>query len=397
MTYDFDQLIDRRGTGALKLEALLPRFGRSDLLSMWVADMDFATPPFIIDALRRRLEHPVLGYTVTPPEYYRAIQQWVWDHHGYRVRGEWLAYIPGIVKGIGLVCDYFTERGDEVVIQPPVYHPFRLTPGGLGRKIVYNPLIAPEEAPVGGGANYRMDFAGLAKAVTPRTKFILISNPHNPAGVVWSAEELRRLARFAVERGLIVVSDEIHADMALFGHKHTVFTSVSAEAEECGIVFGAPTKTFNIAGIVSSYCFIPNPKLREGFYAWLEAGEQSDANMMAPIATIAAFSEEGEEWRRQMVEYLEGNVRQVEDYLREHIPEVLPWRPEASYLVWLDCRKLGLNHDELQDLFINRARLALNDGEMFGREGAGFMRLNIGCPRSVVEEALERLRVALER
>lgn len=386
--YNFDQVIDRHHTGALKTDVLEERYGDANLLPLWVADMDFATPPFIVDALRRRLEHPIFGYTVDPADYWPSVIDWLRDHHQWDVRREWLSFIPGIVKGIGFAVNVFVRPDEKVIIQPPVYHPFRLTPEGNKREVVFNPLLRRADG------SYAMDFDGLARVADEKCRMLILSNPHNPAGIVWDEETLRRLAAFCHERGIIVVSDEIHADMALFGHKHHPFASVSPEAAACSITFGAPSKTFNIAGIVSSYSVVPNEKLRRPFYEWLAANELNEPTLFAPIATVAAFRE-GEEWRRQMLAYVEDNVRFVEDYCREHIPAVKPLRPEASFLVWLDCRALGLSHDALVDLFVKRAHLALNDGEMFGPGGEGFMRLNVGTPRSVLRTALHSLAAAI--
>ncbi|MGM9770711.1 MAG: MalY/PatB family protein, partial [Candidatus Cryptobacteroides sp.] len=357
--YDFDKIVDRRGTGALKLDVLKERYGRADLTPLWVADMDFETPSFITDALKQRLEHSLFGYTVEPDDYRPAIIDWIRDHHGWEVRPEWLSYIPGIVKGIGMVVNVFVKPDEKVIIQPPVYHPFRLTPQGNGREVVYNPLI---ENPDG---TYSMDFDNLEKVADPSCRLLILSNPHNPGGIVWDRETLEKLARFCSSRGIIVISDEIHCDMALYGHKHIPFASVSQEAASCSITFSAPTKTFNIAGIVSSWCVVPDEKLRTRFFGWLKANELDEPNMFAPIATVAALRN-GEEWRREMLRYIEGNIDFVINWCAERIPQIKPLRPQASYLVWLDCRGLGLSHDDLIDLFVNKARLALNDGAMFG-------------------------------
>ena len=387
MTYNFDKIVDRTGSGDLKHGVLQERYGRSDLLPLWVADMDFETPSFITEALRRRLEHSLFGYTVVPDELWTAIRQWLLDHHQWDVRREWLTYIPGIVKGIGMAVNVFVGEDEKVIIQPPVYHPFRLTPQGNDRQVVYNPLKEVD-------GSYEMDFDQLAAVADDKCRLLILSNPHNPAGICWSRETLRRLARFCHERHIIVVSDEIHADMALFGHRHVPFATVSEEAAQTSITFGAPSKTFNMAGIVSSYAVVANDTLRRRFYTWLEANELNDPPLLAPIATIAAYRQ-GEQWRQQMVSYIEENVRFVEDYCREHLPQIRPWRPQASFLVWLDCRALGLSHDALVDLFVNRARLALNDGSMFGTGGEGFMRLNVGTPRSILRQALQQLAAAM--
>lgn len=388
--YNFDKVIDRRGTGALKLDVLAERYGRADLIPLWVADMDFETPDFITEALRKRLDHSLFGYTVEPADYWPAVMDWIHEHHGWETKREWLTFIPGIVKGIGMVINVFVKEDEKVIIQPPVYHPFRLTPEGNKREVVYNPLRENEDG------SYSMDFENLEKVADDKCRLLILSNPHNPAGITWDRETLRRLAEFCHKRGIIVISDEIHSDMALWDNKHIPFASVSDEAAACSITFGAPSKTFNIAGIVSSYAIVPDEKLRDKFYGWLMANELNDPTIFAPIATIAAFRK-GEEWRREMLDYVQTNIDFVIDYCREHIPAIKPLRPQASFLVWLDCRGLGLNHEELVELFVEKAGLALNDGEMFGKEGKGFMRLNVGSPRSVLKEALDRLRDAIDK
>lgn len=390
MTYDFDKPVERRGTGALKLDVLKERYGRADLTPLWVADMDFETPDFITDALRQRMEHSLFGYTVEPEDYWPTVQNWLLTHHGWDVRREWLTYIPGIVKGIGMVVNVFTNPGDKVIIQPPVYHPFRITPQGNGREVVYNPLIRHDD-----GA-YTMDFDNLAQVADDKCRVLILSNPHNPAGILWDKETLSRLADFCYDHNIIVISDEIHCDMALWGKCHTPFATVSDKAAHCSITFGAPSKTFNIAGVVSSYAIVPDDAMRQKFYSWLQANEFNDPTIFSPIATIAAF-QHGEEWRKQMLSYIEGNIMFVEEFCQKHIPEVRPLRPQASFLVWIDCRELGLDHDGLVDLFVNKARLALNDGEMFGQGGQGFMRMNVATQRSVLQTALTQLAEAISR
>ncbi len=388
MKYDFDKVIDRRGSGAFKTDALKNVYGHEDLIPLWVADMDFETPDFVVDALRKRMEHPVFGYTVQPEDYWPTVAGWIHDRHGWKVECEWMTFIPGIVKGIGLAINALLEKDDKVIIQPPVYHPFRIIPQKNGRELVFNPLHENEDG------SYSMDFDNLAAVCDEKCRMLILSNPHNPAGIVWPRETLERLASFCHERGIIVISDEIHCDMALFGNRHIPFASVSPEAAACSITFGAPSKTFNIAGIVSSYAIVPNPELREKFYGWMEGCEVCAPHMFAPIATIAAFKH-GEEWRLQMLEYVEGNIEFVEEYCRKYIPQIRPLRPQASFLVWLDCRGADLNHDELVELFVEKARLALNDGEMFNPGGAGFMRLNVGCSRTILARALDQLKDAL--
>ncbi len=390
MAYDFDKTIDRRGTGAFKWDALEELFGSKDLLPMWVADMEFETPPFIVDALKERLSHPIFGYTKEPAGYWERVCSWIGSHHGWTPDVSWMTFIPGIVKGIGMVVNAFLSEGDKVVIQSPVYHPFHIVPEGNGLEVVRNPLIHHEDG------SYSMNFDNLESILSdPSCKLLILSNPHNPAGIVWDKETLCHLADICHSHGVLVISDEIHCDMALFGNKHIPFASVSDTAASISITFGAPSKTFNIAGIVSSYAIVPDKKLREKFFGWLEGNEFNGMPIFSGIATMAAFTPEGENWRREMISYLEGNVISVEDYCKEKLPMIKPLRPQASFLVWLDCRGLGLDHEKLIDLFVKKAGLALNDGAIFGKEGEGFMRLNIGCPRAMVLEALEKLHKAV--
>ena len=386
--HDFDRITDRKGSGAIKYDALGKVFGKDDLIPLWVADMDFETPHFITDALRERLEHSVFGYTAEPEDYWPTVRKWIADHHGWETECSWMTYIPGIVKGIGMAINALLEKDEKVIIQPPVYHPFRLIPQKNHREVVFNPLREEKDG------SYSMDFDNLEKVCDEKCRMLILSNPHNPAGIIWPRDTLQRLAEFCHSRGIIVISDEIHCDMALFGNKHIPFASVSPEAAACSITFGSPSKTFNIAGIVSSYAIVPDEQLRERFFGWLEASELNAAPLFSPIATIAAFKH-GEQWRRALLEYVEGNIGFVEEYCRKYIPQIRPLRPQASFLVWLDCRGLDMNHDELIDLFVNQAGLALNDGEMFNPGGKGFMRLNVATQRQILEKAMEKLKEAL--
>ena len=385
--YNFDEVIERRGTGALKTDRLKERYGRDDLLAAWVADMDFATPPFIIEAMRKRLDHPIFGYGVEPEDYRPLIIKWEKELHGWDIKPEWISYIPGIVKGIGMVINVFTKEGDDVFIMPPVYHPFRITTELNGRKVVNIPLKEREDG------QYEMDFNTLESYPT-KGGVLILSNPHNPGGRIWTREELKRLAEICERKNILVISDEIHADMALWGKRHVPYMTVSDSAQKNSITFCAPSKVFNIPGIVSSFSVVANEELRNKFYGWLSANEFNEAPEFSYVATCAAYRD-GKEWHHEMLKYVEDNIRFVEDFVSKELPGIKVVRPEASFLVWLDCRELGLNQEELVDLFVNKARIALNDGAMFGKEGSGFMRMNVGMPRAKVKEVLERLKAAV--
>lgn len=386
--YDFDKIVDRNGSNCLKYDALLEYYGRKDLIPMWVADMDFETPDFILDALKHRLEHPILGYTIAYDSYWQSIINWLKKRHNWCVKRDWLCYIPGIVKGIGMAINAFTQSGDKIVIQTPVYHPFRLVPEQNKREVIYNPLKQTNDG------LYEMDFDHLEQLLDEKCKMLILANPHNPIGLMWDKATLQRLAQIAMQHNLIVVSDEIHCDMPLYGHNHIPFATVSEAAANCSITFGAPSKTFNIAGIVSSYAIVPNANIREKFFSWLEANELDMATIFAMIATEAAFNY-GDEWRCQMLSYIEGNIDFIADYVASEIPKVKVIKPQASYLVWLDFTGLGLSHDAVVDMIVNRAHLAMNDGAMFGEEGKQHMRMNVGMPRSVIAKAMEQLKDAV--
>ena len=390
MLYDFDKIVDRHGSGAIMTDCLQARYGRDDLLALWIADMYFETPEPIRKAIERRLEHQIYGYSVAPDSYWQSILDWELQVHGWVIGRDHLSFIPGIVRGIAFVLQCFTQPGDKVVVQPPVYMPFLNLPRANRRELVYNPLVFDE-----GAGTYRMDLGNLEEVCRKESpKVLILSNPHNPAGIVWPEADLAGLADICKRFGVLVISDEIHADMTLSAHRHHPFPTVSADAAANSITFAAPSKTFNMAGIVSSFCVVSDPEIREKFYGYLEANELNGTMFLSTVATEAAFTQCGA-WRRQMLAYVKGNVDFVCNYLKDNIPGIAAVRPQASFLVWLDCRGLGLDHDALIDLFVNRARLALNDGEAFGPGGEGHMRMNVGAPRAMLAEALDRLKEAV--
>lgn len=387
--YNFDQIIDRTGTDALKLSVLKERYGSDDLIPLWVADMDFLSPPAITDAIIERAKHGLFGYTCPSQEYYNSIINWVKKYHNWDIEQNWLSFIPGIVKGIAFVIDCFTTQEDKIVIQPPVYHPFKIVPTLHRREVINNPLVLK-------AGQYEMDLEDLDAKIDDSAKVLILCNPHNPGGRVWTKEELIKLADICHERKVLVISDEIHSDLIHSGSKHVPFASVSEKAAQNSITFMAPSKTFNIAGIVSSFSVIPNDEIREKFHAYLRKSELEEGHIFAYVAAQAAYEKCGD-WLSQVMTYIEDNTKFVDDYLQKNIPQIKVMIPQASFLIWLDCRELNLTQKDLVSLFVNDAKLALNDGAMFGQEGEGFMRLNIGTSRSVIAKALDNLRDALRK
>ena len=387
MKYNFDEVIDRTGTAAVKIDGMNEVWGRTDLLPLWVADMDFATPPFILEAIRRRCEHPILGYTEKPESYYQAIVGWVKRRYGMEVSKEQLNYVPGIVPGLGMALNCFTVPGDKVMIMPPVYHPFAWLVQRNGRRLVECPLKLEN-------GTYRMDLDLFRRSIKG-VRVLILCNPHNPGGVVWTKEELETLADVCAEDNVIVFSDEIHADLTLPPHRHVPFAMISEHARNNSVTFMAPSKAFNMPGMAASHTVIYNEGLRKRFVSYLDAGELDMGHVLAYPAVEAAYTE-GDEWLEQCLAYVQANIDYVEAYLQENLPAIQAMRPQASYLVWLDCRKLELSQEALVDFFVSGARLALNDGAMFGKEGEGFMRMNVGCPRSILEQAMKQLKEAYD-
>ena len=393
--------VDRKGTYSVKTDALKKYFGKDDLISLWVADMDFESPKCIKEALQRALDWGVYGYNFIPDNYFPTIAWWLKEKQNWEVEQKWLAFIPGIVKGIGYAINYFTKEGDGIIVQPPVYPPFINLPKGNNRKLMFNPLIRVEDHDA--KYPYRMDFGNLEQlASTGECKMLVLSNPHNPAGIAWDRETLVRLAEICHKYDILVISDEIHADMPLFGTEHIPFATVSKEAAQISITFGAPSKTFNMAGIVSSFAVVPNEKIREPFYKWMQVNELSSPTIFATLGAIAAYTK-GDEWRMKMLDYIENNVQFVEKFCKEDLGGlVVPVRPCSSFLVWLDCRNLckklfgGPDQQRLVQLFINDAGLALNDGTAFGMGGDGYMRLNVGCGLEVLQQAMKQLKEAID-
>ena len=385
MKYNFDEVIDRRGSDSLKLEALLPRWGREDLIPMWVADMDFRTPPFIIDSVKKRIECEIFGYTEKPNTWYQSIINWQKKRHQLAITKEMISFITGVVPAIVMAIEAFTKVGEQVLIQPPVYYPFAAAIRNTGRKVITNPLLL-------GNLQYYIDFDDFEKKVKT-CKLFIFCNPHNPGGRVWSKEELEKLAAICLKYQVLMISDEIHADLTLPSYKHISLASLSEEIAMNTVTFSSASKTFNMAGLASAYAIIPNPQVRQKFLDKTVGYMLTDGNIFAFQTTVAAY-EQGEEWLNQLLAYVQGNIDFLTQYIDQYLPKVKYLVPQASYLVFLDFRALGLSQKELVSFCTNKAHLALVDGSVFGEEGKGFMRINLASPRSVIEKALEQLKEA---
>ena len=381
--YNFDDIIERKGSDCFKWDALPSMYGRDDLLPMWVADMDFRSPDFVMDAIRHRCEHQVLGYTMPSEGYWQAVESWLGRRYGINTTKGELHFIPGIVAGIAYALLCLTNPGDKVLVTTPVYPPFLNLPKESGRMLVCSQLKIEN-------GRFAIDFDDFEQKVDGCKMFIM-SNPHNPAGTVWGADVLRHIADICKRHNVIVISDEIHADLTLPPRKHVSYSTVSDDARSNSITFMAPSKTFNIAGLGSSVCYIADEALRKRFFGWLDALGVAGGNIFAFTAAEAAFAN-GEEWLKQMLDYLKGNVLALQAFLNDRLPKVKAVLPEASYLAWLDFSDYGIPHKELADKLINEARVALNDGTTFG--GSDYeccFRINLGCPKSMLLNALNRI------
>ena len=383
--YNFDELVDRTNTNSIKYDAREQFFGTGDLLPLWVADMDFKTPDFIIRALKQRLEHEVLGYTFRGDSYADAIVSWLDQRHGWKIEKEWISFSPGVVAGLTLAIDTYSKPGDEVIVQPPVYFPFFDSVKGTGRQMVENPLKLVD-------GRYTFDLEDLKSKITPKTKMLLLCNPQNPGGMVWTKAELEALATICLENKVLIVSDEIHSDLVFNGHRHIPLPTLSGEIANNCVVCMAGSKTFNIAGLTTSFVVIPNKKLFVRYERTLKVPHLHMGNIFGSLALETAYREGGA-WVDQMMDYLQENYRFLESFLKEHLPQVVPMKPEATYLIWLDFSAFNLSDEKLNDKLI-QAGVGLNRGVQFGKQGSGYMRINIGCPKATLEQALIRMKEA---
>ena len=389
MSYDFDRIVDRRGTNCLKYDFARERGKREDVLPLWVADMDFQTAPEILERLQQAVSHGIFGYSESKEDYFRAVQRWYGEHFDWQVERSWLVKTPGVVFALAMAIRAFTKEGDAVLIQQPVYYPFSETIRDNDKVLINSPLKLLN-------GHYEIDFEDLEKKIQDNNvKLFLLCSPHNPEGRVWQEWELRKLGDICLRHGVLVVSDEIHSDITYEGHVHHVFANLSPELADITVTCTAPSKTFNLAGLQVSNVFIPNEQLRKQFKRAMNAAGYSQLNLMGLVACQAAY-EEGEPWLEALKAYLSENLNFVREYLKEHLPQIRLVEPEGTYLIWLDFRDLGLTEAQRENLIVNKARLWLDSGAMFGADGEGFERINIACPRAVLQQAMEQLEKALK-
>ena len=386
--YNFDKKINRENSHSVKYDLRKLYFGKADVIPMWVADMDLETPHFIKDAIMQRADHSIYGYSIKPNSYYKSIQNWLQTEHQWEVKKNEICFSPGVVPGIVLSIMAFTNPGDQIVVQPPVYFPFFISVKDNNRKLIHNQLIEKDNY-------YTIDFDDLEKKLSdPKTKMLIVSNPHNPVGRVWDKEELTKMVDLCYKYQVIILSDEIHSDLILKGHKHIPLTSLSSKAKEISLSFMAPSKTFNIAGLSTSFLVVQNIKLRKKYHAKVESYHLNMGNVFGNVALEAAY-DYGKPWLTELLSHLEKNTETVDVFLKTHLPQITLEKPQATYLLWLNCKALGLNDEDLSKFFIQDASLGFNNGSTFGQGGSGYMRMNIACPTSMVEQALKQLKEAI--
>lgn len=385
MLYNFDEEINRAGTNCYKYDMRKDIFNTEDVLPMWVADSDFKAPEPVLKAIEERLNHGILGYTFKGDDYFEAIIKWNKRRHNFTIKKDWIHYSPGVVPSLNLAVTTLTKPGDEVIIQSPVYFPFYSAVTTYNRKILRNPLVLNHEG------RYEMNLDELKEKISPKTKLLFLCSPHNPTGNVWHKDELKEICELCIKNDIIIISDEIHADLVLNNHKHTPTASLSEDISMNTITFMAPSKTFNIAGLSSSYIISENKDLLKKISKPLKDLHLVHGNIFGITATIAAYNH-GSDWVDAQLKHFSGIVKMVNEFLTNELPEVKLIQPEGTYLLWLDFRSLNINQKELNKLLIEKAKVGLSDGVLFGKEGHGFQRMNIACPSSHVEKALKSIK-----
>ncbi len=391
MKYDFDKVVDRRNTNSIKWDANEARFGEKDLLPLWVADMDFEVAEPIVNAIQERVSHKIYGYNMAADSTYDAVAHWLKKRHGWEVEKESMKFSPGVVPALSTLVRALTAPGDKVMIQTPVYYPFFKMVENNDRELVQNELVYREEE-----KRYYIDFEDFEqKAKDPALKMVILSNPHNPVGRAWNKEELEKMGRICVDHDVIIISDDIHFDLMLNGNQYIPIASLSEEFKQQTVTCIAPSKTFNLAGMQTSVILLPNKEHREAFAAEIETQGIGMLNSFGAAAMEAAYNH-GDEWLDQLISYLEDNLEFLKGFISEKLPKVDVIEPEGMYLVWMDFRKYGLDYKELESVMLKEAKIALNQGHIFGEGGRGFLRINIACPRSTLNEGLERIVSGME-
>lgn len=387
--HNFEEVIDRKNTCSAKWDGTDKFFQKPNLLPMWVADMDFLSPRPIIEAIIRRAEHGVFGYTFLGSQYYEAVINWFQRRHNWTLDKSWIYYAPGVLPGISFSVQAFSKPGDKVIVQNPIYTPFYQIIKNNDRKRLLNPLKLSN-------GRYEMDFKDLkAKVRNPRAKLIILCNPHNPTGRVWTKEELTSLGEICLENQILVITDEIHCDLIYPGYKYTPFASISNEFAQNSITCNSPSKTFNLPSLKVANIIIPNPQLRTNFSKIRQRNYIREPNCFASAVVEAAYNE-CEDWVEELILYIKDNLEFLKNFIKENLPEVKLIEPEGTYLVWLDFRKLGFDGKELTKILFENAKVALWEGYLFGKGGKGFERINIACPRSILNEGLSRIANAIK-
>ncbi len=390
MKYNFNKEINRDKTNCVKYDLRSKVFKtEKDIIPMWVADMDLETPEFIRNAVKERAEHEIFGYSYRPETYYTAITNWIETRHNWEISPRSIVFSPGVVPGLALSVMAFSQMSDKIIVQPPVYFPFFTTIKENGRQISENNLINTNDY-------YTIDFDDLKKRIDARTSMIIISNPHNPVGRAWKHEELLELGKICVKNDIIIISDEIHSDLVFAPHKHIPIASISEEIADRTITFMAPSKTFNMAGLSTSFAIITNRKLKKIYNSFLENYHLNLGNIFGNVATEAAYTN-GACWVNEMNDYIFSNINFAQKYISENIPQISFVKPEATYLLWLNFTKLKITDEELNDFLINTANIGLNTGSVFGKNGSGYMRMNVACTHKTLEKALLQLKNAFSK
>lgn len=388
MKFNFDKIIDRTNNFSAKWSEMNKNFGTNNLLPMWVADMDFLTAPCVMEALKDRLEQGIFGYTTRPSSYNESIVNWLDNRFSWKINQEWLMFSPAVITSISLLIQNLTQKNDKIMIQEPVYSPFHNIVESNERSLVISPLVKLDDG------SYVMDYEDIESKIKD-VKIFILCNPHNPVGRVWTREELTRLGEICLKHNVLVISDEIHSDIILKNHKHTPFASISKEFRENTITCMAPTKTFNLAGLQSSFLVISNPYYYEVMDKAFSILDIKRNNAFSLVATEAAYNY-GEDWLYELIKYIEDNVDFAIDYIKNHIPQLKVKKPEGTYLLWVDFSNLNVDKKDLKNALINKGRIALSDGSSFGIGGDGYYRINLACPRSMVLEGLKRIEFAIK-